>query len=266
MDKKFYSIKDVAELKKVSVEAVLDDIEQERLKAFERCRVSGGKGDAHMFASMGPEDITRIRLEPGQPCESKGWVDDNGYEVTMYHSGRLENIVIDAKDAIGYVQEGVPEVGDPLAKFQNMEDLQANEISLSFLFNNLMEISARGVKRKVPCASLGLLNKHTGNLNKQGVILLGFAQGKTPSKTESKTVSRVRDIFKTLLGVKADPFQTDWMPHFIITDNSDAPDKRAAKDAKLVAYNDDALSHVDTEYTFNQDEDDPASEWLEQHD
>ncbi len=155
---------------------------------------------------------------------------------------------------------------NPLTEFQNMDGLRANEISLRFLFNNRMEISARGVKRKLSCGSLDLLNKTSGNLNKQGALLLGFAQGKKPPKTEGKTVSRVRGILKKYLGVKTEPFQTDWTPHFTISDNRDAPDKRAAKDAKLVAYNDDALSHVDKEYTFDQDDDDIASEWLEQHD
>lgn len=134
---------------------------------------------------------------------------------------------------------------DPCAVFLAMENIAASEVSIAFVgdkgeqglvlgANNLLEVSVRGTKKRIPLGSLDLIDKRQGTLNSQGVILLGMAGKKRlPNNTaNSKKVQRLRRALSDNLSIKGDPFQpfrkdTGWSPLFTLTDNRGAADKRA---------------------------------------
>ena len=69
--------------------------------------------------------------------------------------------------------------------------------------NNMLEISARDVRKRVALATLGLIDKRRGTLNCQGVILLGLAQNRMPPRDNknSKRMSRLRLALRDCLGL-----------------------------------------------------------------
>lgn len=136
----------------------------------------------------------------------------------------------------------------PCAEFRAMKKLTADELSISFVgdkdesgmgANNMLEISAQGVSRRVPLAALDLVDRRNGQLNHQGAVLLGMAQKRYPKRTGSiaKTMSRLRKVFLEHLGINSDPFHpyrkgTGWVPHFKIDDKRGAADERAKREAE----------------------------------
>lgn len=121
-----------------------------------------------------------------------------------------------------------------LTAFVSMSKLTAAELSIAFVgdkpepksdvgANNFLEISARGVTRRVALATLALVNRQRGGLNGEGVILLAFVGNKKPPGTTANTakVARLRKIFRTYLGIESDPFYpkaAGWEPRFTIED------------------------------------------------
>ena len=138
---------------------------------------------------------------------------------------------------------------DPCAVFLAMENIVASELSIAFVgdksesslgANNLLEISVRGTKKRVPIGSLDLIDKRKGTLNSQGLILLGMATKKRlPNNPANvKKVERLRKALCEKLGIKGDPFApflrgTGWLPLFALADNRGAADKRAKDKAEF---------------------------------
>lgn len=167
---------------------------------------------------------------------------------------------------------------DPLAVFREMGWLTPGEISLTFRAGDLVEVSARGTSRRVGYDTLGLVDKRTGKLNKHGRLLLGLGGGHRSvpkGRGNDKAVSRLRKtLFWDRLGVRSDPFQTDWYPHFTVRDERSAPDQRAKREATHVPYDDnrrgtttEAADGADgnTECSYER-EDDDADRWLAEND
>ncbi len=140
------------------------------------------------------------------------------------------------------------ETTDPCAVFREMEHLAADEVTIAFVgdrnedglgANNMLEISARDTRKRVPLATLELIDKRRGTLNRQGGILLGFAQNRMAPRNNknSKTVSRLRSSLRRCLGLHGDPFEDcklggGWQPRFRIVDKRGAADDRAGREAE----------------------------------
>ncbi|CAE6727749.1 hypothetical protein [Candidatus Nitrotoga fabula] len=175
--------------------------------------------------------------------------------------------------------------GNRCAVFRTMEKLTADEVSMTFvgdknqsgMGNNMLEISARGVTRRVALAELELVDRRKGHLNRQGVILLGMAQNKKLSSNQAniKKISRLRAVFFAHLGISNDPFMayregTGWEPLFNIKDLRGAADDRARKEGERKSISLDELTGSghqlsDTNESNNPDND-SADAWLKKND
>jgi hypothetical protein len=180
--------------------------------------------------------------------------------------------------------------GDPCAAFREMDDLRPNEIAIAIVGdvsdagltgNGLLEISARGVTRRLALAEFGLVDRRSGALNKQAAVLVGLAQGVKMLRSEEKhaaTMTRLRAEFRDRMGVKADPFsqhspQTGWQPLFTIVDLRGRADERAREAAerpgRTVSLN--QLEDMGLQFAATADDEpdgdvDEADRWLDDHD
>ncbi|MDP1647851.1 MAG: hypothetical protein Q8M01_06590 [Rubrivivax sp.] len=104
--------------------------------------------------------------------------------------------------------------------------------------NNMLEVSARDVTKRIPLASLGLTDRRSGSLNSQGAILVGMAGGMklAASNENSAKITRLRKVFRSCFGVQDPVFpynDTDgWAPRFQIVDRRGASADRARLDAE----------------------------------
>jgi hypothetical protein len=180
---------------------------------------------------------------------------------------------------------------DPCSAFRNMQNLTADEISITFVgdkneygigANNLLEISARGTTKNVALAEIGLINKHSGHLNDQCAILLGMAQkNNLPySAANSKKISRLRGMFRSHLNCIDEPFDpyrtaVGWNPRFRLRDNRGAADLRAKREAERRTSSLEQLQEKGTQFAQDDqtqsfegddaDDADDANEWLKNH-
>ena len=180
--------------------------------------------------------------------------------------------------------------GDPCAAFREMDDLRPNEIAITIVGdvsdagltgNDLLEISARGVTRRLALAEFGLVDRRSGALNKQAAVLVGLAQGAKILRSEEKhaaTMARLRTEFRNRMGVKADPFsqhshQTGRQPLFTIVDLRGRADERAREAAerpgRTVSLN--QLEDMGLQFAATADDEpdgdvDEADRWLDDHD
>ncbi len=158
----------------------------------------------------------------------------------------------DPKPPAGTVEAGtaveVPNSGNSTLVFREMAGLNASELALAFVgdkpesglgANNMLEVSARDQKRRIPLASLELVNRVTGAPNGQCAILLGLTQGSKIRNLSANTskMKRLRRVFLNHFGIDKDPFEPythacGWMPLFTITDKRGAADERAKKEAE----------------------------------
>jgi|GEM_PF-4995484 len=174
----------------------------------------------------------------------------------------------------------------PLAIFRDLAKLSSDEVQLAFVgdkaedgigANNMLEICARGTIKRVPLSAIDLVNRTSGQLNSQGVILLGLAGGgllKSPEKN-SKKVSRLREVLRTHLGVRDDPFDAyqqgiGWRPRFKILDKRGGADERAKREAERRTVPLEHLSEFhplvgDFDDCAGQFEEDEADAWLKDH-
>lgn len=138
--------------------------------------------------------------------------------------------------------------GDPCAAFRDMKNLTAEELSISFVgdknesgmgANNMLEISARNVKKRVALAAIDLVDLRKGQLNSQGAILLGITQKRNTKRTDrtAQVMTRLRKVFRNHLGIRNDSFEryretAGWVPLFSIDDKRGAADERAKQEAE----------------------------------
>ena len=156
---------------------------------------------------------------------------------------------------------------DITSAFRKMSNLTADELTLTFVAGDMLQVSARDTTQRVPLAVLNLIDRRRGSLKKQGAILLGMAGGQSKkflnNTATSQAISRLRAVFKTHLYVKADPFHpyrkgAGWEPRFKVSDNRNAADERAKREAIHAPYEDDHPHSVDN----NDDTPDAADEFL----
>lgn len=138
--------------------------------------------------------------------------------------------------------------GGSTSIFHEMADLNASELTLAFVgekpesglgANNMLEVTARGQKRRIALASLDLVDKRKGTPNGECGVLLGLVQGLPLKKSSTNTqkMKRLRTVFLHHFGIVKDPFEpymaaTGWIPLFKIVDRRGAADERAKKEAE----------------------------------
>lgn len=174
-----------------------------------------------------------------------------------------------------------------LQVFRDMDRLLPNEITFTFVgelsdaglaANNMISISARGETRRVSLAEFDLSNRRTGAPNRQAAILLGMTRRRVvpPGENTTAYMSRLRQCFKTHLGVMDSPFsnqrnRTGWHPLFELHDKRGAAAERAKARAERSmstydeTYMQNRLTNDDAraEESF-EDEDDDAGRWLKE--
>lgn len=174
---------------------------------------------------------------------------------------------------------------DHLAAFRGMENLKPHEVTISFVgdksqeglsANNLLEIAARGVRRRTSLAEFGLVDRRNGALNTQAAILLGMAADKSLKLAGggiSAAMTRLRNAIRNNLGITSDPFsprhpRSGWEPLFSISDKRGLADTRAREDAERKTMSLEACQEQGIqfpprpiEHDFD-DEDDDASRWI----
>ena len=177
---------------------------------------------------------------------------------------------------------------DPCAVFRAMESLAASEVAIAFVGdrnedglgpNNMLEISARGVRKRVTLAALELIDKRNGKLNLQGGILLGFAQNRMPPRDNknSKRIYRSRASLRRCLDVNEDPFEDcqlrgGWQPRFQIVDRRGAADDRARREGERHTESLEAIKRGDQfadagePMRPSRHEEDDAAAWLREYD
>lgn len=179
----------------------------------------------------------------------------------------------------------LPRFGDACAVFRDMPGLNFSEVSIAFVGdsansglagNNMLEISARGVKRRMSLGDFDLIDRRGGELSKKAALLIGLAHGKRIMRNNPKVsmiVSRLRSTLRNRLGIKADPFEQydddiGWLPKFSIVDCRGRSDQRAKENAELRTESLDQLqeggrqfSSNEEEYPFDEEEDGTA-DWM----
>ena len=122
--------------------------------------------------------------------------------------------------------------------FPRQENLDWDEITLTLLSSGLIEVSARGLTRKVPLADLGLLNRSTNQPNSGFVLLAALAESRQSSvraKPALKDIAHeLRKSLKSYFGIATNPLAThggNYSARFRLIDKRDAADERAKKKA-----------------------------------
>ena len=169
--------------------------------------------------------------------------------------------------------------------FQKMEKLTPQEISITFvgvkseggMGNNMLEISARGEKKRVPIAALNLVDGRKGTLDSQGTILWAMTKNNfrlTPANKNSQKMTRLRQNLQAYFGINSDPFHPfnkadGWLPIFKIDDKIGAADERAKLEAEWYSKSRDQMNEsgekASADYYENNEanEDDETAEYDE---
>ena len=128
--------------------------------------------------------------------------------------------------------------------FHAMEGLRYDEITLSFIAGDMIEIEIRGKKIKIGYESLSLKNMTTGKLNGSGQMLLELAQNKHV-KTSSKNIKSkqsLKKVINTALNMKGEPFPVIAEPYkyyyklLNIEDQRNRADERAKEKAERTLF------------------------------
>lgn len=209
------------------------------------------------------------------------WAQQQRWDIPLYLRA------LESEDGIKSTAQD--ESGKPCYVFLAMEKLTADELCITFVgdktesgvgINNMLEISARGVTKRVALAALELVNRQRGGLNAQGGILLGMAQKRKLLHTNSNATNmmRLRKILRIHLGTNADPFYPyrkgiGWEPIFKVTDDRGKADERAKREAgrSMVSYelmheSSGKVSGVNLMHPSFDAEDDVADVWLKDND
>lgn len=159
---------------------------------------------------------------------------------------------------------------DACAVFRALKPpLAAEEVRVTFVAGSddclLLEITARGNTRRLPPALLSLVNRTSGSLNAQGNALLDLAKGKRliHSPNNAQIVTRLRKALKHL-GIARGAFEAyrpvyGWVPRFKVSDERDAAEKRAAREAERKTVSYDGLRERGWQARAGED-------WLKKHD
>ena len=173
-------------------------------------------------------------------------------------------------------------------EFLTLAGLAPEEIRMAFVGdtvesglagNNMLEVSAREVTKRIPLAALDLTDRRSGSLNSQGAILVGMAHGlkMDASNETSAKIARLRKVFRANFGVQ-EPFfpynaADGWLPRFQIMDRRGAAADRARRDAESKTVSLDQLLDSGFQLDGNLISDaqseaagDAADRWLREND
>ncbi|MCC6972319.1 MAG: hypothetical protein IT434_19055 [Phycisphaerales bacterium] len=208
---------------------------------------------------------------------------EDGLDFTNEQLAAKQDVVINEKS--GSDLQPVPG-NDACAVFRNLANLHPSEIAITIVGdthetgltgNNLLEISARGVTKRISLAEFGLLDRRTGALNQQAAVLVGLAQGARSSRTKEShaaTMKRLRAQFRDRLGLEADPFSTHqrdtgWRPLFSIVDLRGCADERAKDKAERRTVSLDQMQEQGRQFAASDndvtDEDATADQWMKEN-
>ena len=169
-----------------------------------------------------------------------------------------------------------PTCGD----FRKMDNLNANELAIEFVAGEnggiVLSITARRVKKRVTLDELDLFDRRKGELNLQGILLLGMASNQTVKNTDTKTskrISRLRKTLKLNLGITGASIQHNenigYKALFNISDKRSEADKRAKREGKHRTGSLDTMQENGYQFHAKEDyeeENDEADEFLKKSD
>lgn len=169
--------------------------------------------------------------------------------------------------------------GNSSSTFLEMKGLNASELALAFVgdkaesglgSNNMLEVSARGQKRRIALAALDLVDKRKGTPNGECGVLLGLTQGYKPKKSSANTqkIKRLRRVFLYYFGIDRDPFEpymaaTGWVPLFKIEDRRGLADERAKREAEKRVVSLEQLAEQGIQPPERSSDD--ADDWLKEN-
>jgi hypothetical protein len=248
--------------------------------------LKGAKGKAHVV----------LRIERELRLHLAGYVlmladvlelDENGLSVERQALLNCVDNPVAAAD-LANTGSGVQAASDEdaCAVFRIMENLRPSEIAITIVGdtsesglagNNMLEISAREVTRRIAVAEFGLVDRRTGALNQHAAVLVGFAHGAKITRTKegphAATMKRLRAEFRNRLGLDADPFtqhsqENGWQPLFSIVDLRGRADDRAKEKAERRTVSFDQMQEHGRQFAADDEdvtgEDVTADEWMKE--
>lgn len=245
--------------------------------------LKGAKGKAHVV--LGIEHVLRLHLAGhilmlADVLE----LDEKGLSVDRQALLNCVDNPVAAAD-LASTGSGVQAASDEdaCAVFRNMESLRPAEISIALVGdtsesglagNNMLEISARKVTRRIAVAEFGLVDRRTGALNQHAAVLVGFAHGERISRTKeahAATMKRLRAEFRNRLGLESDPFtqhshENGWRPLFSIVDLRGRADDRAKEKAERRTVSLDQMQEQGCQFASEKEDEAgegaSADEWM----
>ena len=159
--------------------------------------------------------------------------------------------------------------------FPEMENLAWDEVKLTLLGAGHVEVSMRGLTKKLALATLGLVDRRKNEPNSCYAMLIMLVENsRRPTKSNSKLQNAIYRLNKTLrvyFGIKVSPirYASDrYIAAFQLVDKRKAADERAKEKGmrQTVPLDEDNMGHG---YTYDDQglpDDDPGTEYLKKHD
>jgi hypothetical protein len=172
--------------------------------------------------------------------------------------------------------------------FCTLPNLRWDEVTISLVGdkgdglagNNMLEIRARDITRRITLGEADLVDRRSGSLNYQSAVLVRMAMGEAVRRTEkagdmSAVMKHLRNALRRLLGLTDDPFhrhhkERGWLPFFQLIDQRGLADQRAAIAAERRTGSYDQLQDIGVQFEAKGDtgegEVDTADDWLTKND
>jgi|GEM_PF-5760252 len=148
-----------------------------------------------------------------------------------------------------------PSAAEGLGVFQALPQLNFSEILILVDPEQLtLCISARGIQKRVPFATLGLTQKNLVTLNAQGntFMSLGNQSFRINDKGSKKAIARLSKCLRDAFGTKDKPFR-NYIPEFGIRIPKDKESARRGR-RKTISYDDQVASASASEDVDMEDE------------
>ncbi len=252
----------------IAVNKATGERADEMLHKFMKAAFSGllrtyepGKDSQYLYGE-GFATFTRDRHEEAYWCDLNKWLDENEARITWrFPEPESRN----ATDGLP-VGAGDAPVKSQTADFLTLSKLLASEVSITFVAGEsggvILEVSAREVTRRIALAELNLFDRRKGEMNTQGGLLLGLAQGQRIVNANVKTakqIGRLRVALKSSLGIKDDPIPNQsgagYLPRVKIFDKRNAANVRAKREAKMRTVSLDELQSGGIQFAANTQRD-----------
>jgi len=161
-----------------------------------------------------------------------------------------------------------PNTNAPYSSFKQLKSLRYDEIIITFLAGDAIELSARDITKTFTYQSLGLRDmrkKDEATLNKSGLFLAKFLSKTTPKPDEkdSKHKDKLKRLINSWFGLDRDPFNvvgtapsSRYEPKFLIKSDFNRAADRVKNRTKHVS-----LENFEGTAAFS-DENDEAGEFI----